>query len=548
VPLSVGFRRLPRGSVLPCGVRTFLGGARATPRSPGLQRHCSVGFVLDYVIVGAGSAGCVLAARLSEDAAVDVLLLEAGGRDTRREIHIPAAFSKLFKTDVDWNYETTPQPHLAGRSIYWPRGKVLGGSSSLNAMMAIPGSALDYDRWPWSWPDVAPAYERVRAQLRLEELRDPNPLTLAFVEAAQQLGIERSAGLDPMRLDGVRTTPLTQRRGRRNSAADAYLRPAVRRPTLTVRTNAHVTRIVVEHGRAVGVEVDGEVVRAREVVLCGGAVNSPQLLLLSGIGPRDELERHGIPVVHELPGVGANLEDHLAGGVLYESLRPVTLYAAEKPLEILRYLMLRRGMLTSNVAEAAAFVRSRPDLPAPDLELLFAPVLFEEEGLVPPRGHGFTIGSILLQPRSSGTIRLRSADPFDAPAIDPRYLAERDDLQVIVRGIELARRIVSMPAFDGVAGAELEPGDAPVEDWVRSRAHTLYHPVGTCRMGTDALAVVDPELRVRGLERLRVADASVIPRVPRGHTHLPTLMVAERAAAFLRGGALREAELLGAAV
>ena len=500
--------------------------------------------MLDYALVGAGSAGCVLAARLSEDPDVDVLLLEAGGPDTTREIRIPAAFSKLFKTEVDWNYETEPQPQLAGRSIYWPRGKVLGGSSSLNAMMAIPGSFRDYDDWPWSWSDVAPVYERVRAELRLEELRDPNPLTLAFVEAAQQAGIEPSPALTPTQLDGVRTTPLTQRRGRRHSAADAYLRPALKRPNLTVRTNAHVTRVVVEHGRAVGVEVDGEVVRAREIVLCGGTVNSPQLLLLSGIGPRAELERHGIRVVHELDGVGAHLEDHLAGGALFESLRPVTLYTAEKPLQILRYLALRTGMLTSNVAEAAAFVRSRPDLAAPDLELLFAPVLFEEEGLVPPRGHGFTIGSILLQPRSSGTIRLRSSDPFDAPAIDPRYLADPEDLQVVVRGIELARQIATMPAFDGIVGEELEPGDAPLEEWIRSRAHTLYHPVGTCRLGD----VVDAELRVRGLEGLRVVDASVIPHVPRGHTHLPTLMVAERAAAFLRGSAGRRSDLVDAAV
>jgi choline dehydrogenase len=528
VPLSVGFRRLPHGSVLPCGVRTFLDVDRSTPRSPGLHAHCSVGFVLDYVVVGAGSAGCVLAARLSENPTVDVLLLEAGGPAMAGEIQIPVAFSKLFRSDVDWNYDTAPEPELAGRAIYWPRGKVLGGSSSMNAMMAIPGSHRDYDRWPWSWSEVAPVYERVREQLQLEELRDPNPLTLAFVEAAQQMGIPPSPSFAPTDLDGVRVTPVTQRRGRRNSAADAYLRPALERANLTVRTNAHVMRVVVEHGRAVGVEVDDEVVRAREVVLCGGTVNSPQLLLLSGIGPRNELERHGIPVVHELAGVGSHLEDHLAAGALFESRKPVSLYAADKPLQLLRYFLRHNEMFTSNVAEAAAFVRTRSDLPAPDLELLFAPVLFEDGGLTPPRGHGFTIGAILLQPRSRGVVRLRSSDPFDAPLIEPRYLSHPADLETLVHGVQLARRLATMQAFAEFVGDELEPGSTPIEQSIRERAQTLYHPVGTCRFGD----VVDEELRVLGLEGLRVADASVIPHVPRGHTHLPTLMVAERAASF----------------
>jgi choline dehydrogenase len=514
--------------------------------------------VLDYAIVGAGSAGCALAARLSEDPGKDVLLLEAGGRDTAREIGIPAAFTKLFRSGVDWSYDTVPQPELGGRAIYWPRGKVLGGSSALNAMVAAPGAAADYADWTalgatgWSWADVAPYYDRVYATLAIEELRDPNPLTIAFVGAAQQAGIQPSS-VRPADLEGVRMTPVTQRRGRRRSAADAYLRPALMRPNLSVRTNAQVTRVVVEGRRAVGVEVGGEVVRAREIVLCGGTVNSPQLLLLSGIGPEAELARHGIPVVHPLPGVGAHLEDHLAGGVLYESSKPVSLYAAESVRQIVRYLVSRKGMLTSNVAEAIAFIRSGPALRSPDLELLFAPVLFEDSGLVPPSAHGFTIAAIALQPKSSGTIRLRSADPFDAPEIDPRYLSSPEDLQVIVRGIELARTIASMPAFDGLVGAELEPADAPVEESVRAKADTLYHPVGTCRMGTDGLAVVDPELRVHGLKGLRVVDASVMPRVPRGHTHLPTLMIAERAAAWLRGGLARHgndavADLLDAPV
>jgi choline dehydrogenase len=500
----------------------------------------------DVVVVGAGSAGCVLAARLSEDAGRGVVLLEAGGSDRRAEIRIPAAFSKLFRSDVDWNYATEPQEQLAGRRVYWPRGRVLGGSSSLNAMMAVPGHAADYDGWAalgaagWSWAEVAPLLERVESVLAVEELRDPNPLTLAFLEAAGQAGIPGSPTLGPTDLDGVRLTRVTQRRGRRRSAADAYLRPALGRPNLTVETGAHATRVLFEGRRAVGVEyVQGgrtQVVRAPEVVLAGGSVNSPQLLLLSGVGPAAELERHGIAQVHELPGVGAHLEDHLVDGLLVESKKPVSLYAAERPLQLLRYVTRRRGLLTSNVAEAAAFVRTRPGLPAPDLEILFAPVLFEEEGLVPPRGHGFTVAAILLQPRSSGVVRLASADPLAAPAIEPRYLSDPEDLQTILDGLALARQIVSMPAFEGIAGTEIEPGDLPAEEHVRARAHTLYHPVGTCRMGTDALAVVDPELRVHGLEGLRVVDASVMPHVPRGHTHLPTLMIAERAAELMRSG------------
>jgi choline dehydrogenase len=378
--------------------------------------------------------------------------------------------------------------------------------------MAIPGHASDYADWGdrWSFSDVAPVYERVYDTLAVEELRDANPLTRAFVAAAQEAELPPSS-LRLTDLDGVRLTPVTHRRGRRWSAADAYLRPALRRPNLEVRTGVHVTRVLLDGKRAVGVEHAGGVAQAREVVLAGGAVNSPQLLMLSGI---------------EAPGLGENLQDHLPFGLLVSCTRPLTLYAAERPSQLLKYLLLRRGMLTSNVAEAAAFVRIGRDLPGPDLELIFAPVLFEKEGLEPPSAHGFTVGAIALQPHSRGSVRVHADG---SPAIDPRYLNDERDLETLLAGVELARRIVSMPALAPFAGEELAPGAEPVEAALRAQAQTLYHPVGTCAIGT----VVDRELRVVGYEGLRVADASVMPRIPRGHTHLPTLMIAERAAAFI---------------
>ena len=506
----------------------------------------------DYVIVGAGSAGCVLAARLSEDPSVSVLLLEAGGRDRKREIRIPAAFSKLYRSEVDWDYATTPQEGLDGRAVYVPRGKVLGGCSSINAQMVIRGRRADYDGWAaagaegWSWEGVLPYFDRSRGPFELAELRDPNALTGAFVEAAQEAGVASCADLNAAEPDGVGHVRVSQRRGRRWSVVDGYLRPALRRPNLTVLTDAHATRLLVEDGRAVGVAylLEGRAHEARarrEVVLAGGTINTPQLLLLSGIGPDEELKRVGIEPVHELPGVGRNLQDHLAAAVLAATTTNGTLFAAESVRSIGRYLLLRRGLLTSNVAEAAAFVRSTPDVELPDLELVFAPVLFMDEGLTPPSQHGITIGAVALQPRSVGWVGLRSADPLDAPLIETRYLsdAEGADLRVLVAGLRLARRILAAPPLARHVGEELIPGaqadsDDELAASVRERAQTLYHPVGTCRMGVDDGAVVDPELRVRGVDALRVVDASVMPRVPRGHTNWPTVMIAEKAADLIR--------------
>jgi choline dehydrogenase len=504
--------------------------------------------MVDYIIVGAGSAGCVLASRLSESPHTSVLLIEAGGADSKKEIRIPLAWLKLFKSEVDWDYSTTRQAGVGGRRVYWPRGKTLGGCSSINAMMAIPGHRADYDGWAdrgnegWSFEELAPHFQRVYQTLAIEELRDPNPLTHAFIKAAVQAGIPKSKRLGPTDLEGVRVTPVTQRRGRRWSAADAYLRPALRRPNLTVTTNAQVTRVLFDGTRAVGVAyrhgADEKTVRcAREVILSGGAVNSPQLLLLSGIGPYDELAEHQIKPVHELPGVGLNLQDHPVVTSLFKAIHPTTLYAAETVGNLARYLLLRRGMLTSNGPEAAAFIHSRPGLPAPDLELMFAPGLFQNEGLTPASAHGFTILAIALQPHSVGAVRLRSADPLAKPEISPGYLSDPpgNDLRVLAAGLELARRIVSMPALTKLAGDEITPGSESFHAHIRDTAYGLYHPVGTCRIGTDELAVVDQQLRVRGLDRLRVVDASVIPRIPRGHTNLPTMIVAEKAADLLRG-------------
>ena len=507
----------------------------------------------DYVIVGAGAAGCVLAARLSEDPDVSVLLLEAGPKDRKLELRIPAAFSKLYRSSVDWGYDTAPQQALDGREVVFPRGKTLGGSAAINAMMVLRGHGSDQAAWGvpgWGWDDVEPAYERSRASFPLASLRDPSPLTGAFVDAAAAVGIARCADLNGADNEGAGVVPVSQRGGRRYSVTHGYLRPALRRPNLTVVTGCRVTRVLLERSAAVGVAYavaggEEEAQAGSEVILAAGSINTPQLLLLSGVGPREELERHGIAVVRDLPGVGRNLLDHLANGILVRTRGVETLYSAESLPNLLRWLVRGRGPLTSNVAEAVAFVKTDPGLDAPDLELLFAPVLFEEEGLQRPSAHGFTLASILLQPRSVGEVRLRSADPLAPPVIDPRYLTDEsgEDARVLLHGIRLARRIAAAEPLARFAVDELLPGaeaqdDEALSAHLRQRSQTLYHPVGTCRLGLDEQAVVDPELRVRGVERLRVIDASVLPRLPRGHTAWPTVMVAERGADFVRAAAV----------
>ena len=502
----------------------------------------------DVVIVGAGSAGCVLASRLTEDPSSSVLLLEAGPRDRKLEVHVPAAFSKLYRSRLDWCYDTVPQRALDGRRIVFPRGRVLGGSSSINAMMAIRGHRADHDAWPrgWSWDDVAGAYARSDSRFPRAAQRSPSPLTLDFVESAVTTGLRRATDLNAADNEGVGLTPVSIRRGRRYSVVDGYLRAAMRRPNLTVVTGARATRLLVEGGRTLGVAYrlrdDGgeeEAHAAREVVLAAGAIDTPKLLLLSGIGPPEELERHGIPVDLASPGVGRNLLDHLANGVL-AAVDAETLFSAERPRHLASWLLRGRGPLTSNVAEAAGFIRLDPSAPGPELELIFAPVLFEKEGTVPPSRDGVTVATVLLQPRSVGEVRLASADPLAAPEIDPRYLTDRDglDAALLVEGTRRSRQILATEPLARHVTSELLPGSDAVDDdalhaHLRARSQTLYHPVGTCRMGTDDGAVVTPDLRVRGIDGLRIVDASVIPALPRGHTNWPTVMVAERAAELM---------------
>ncbi len=536
-------------------------------QSPSVESLSVESLSADYLVVGAGSAGAALAARLSEDPTVSVLLFEAGPVDRALELHVPAAFSKLFRGRYDWGYDTVPQERLEGRTVYWPRGRTLGGSSSLNAMMWVRGFAADYDEWAesageaWSWQSLLPYFRRIeRTQdpaddtqgtdgpQAVEHQRDPRPHTAAFLDAARELGHP----VTPANLasgQGFSQTRVSQHRGARASTADAYLRPARRRKNLRVITDALVRRVTVADGRATGVYVEIAGIprhaRARrEVILAGGTIGTPQLLMLSGIGPAEHLAEHGIAVVVDAPGVGENLQDHLVAG-LAPAARGGTLYGAEKPGQLARYLTRRRGMLTSNVAEAYGFVRTgvaAGDLP--DVEIIFAAAPYVGEGLVPLPAEGITVGAILLRPRSRGTIRLASADPADAAVIDPGYLTDPDgvDERTLRAGLAECERLIATDALRAVttggwvqpAGGESMSPDERIELSLKRYSHTLYHPVGTARMGEDAASVVDPQLRVRGVAGLRVADASVMPTVIRGHTNAPAIVIGEVAADLLR--------------
>lgn len=518
----------------------------------------------DYIIVGAGSAGCVLANRLTEDSHTSVLLLEAGGPDNKQEVSIPAAFAKLFKSPSDWAYHTDLQQKLGGRQLYWPRGKMLGGSSSMNAMIYIRGHRLDYDRWcesgneGWSFADVLPYFKAAEHQergaseyhgtggpLNVADLRSANPLSHAFVEAGKELGFSANDDFNGAVQEGFGLYQVTQKGGKRCSAATAYLKPVLRRSNLTVRTGAHVTRLLVEGSRVTGVEymLNGRVEKAEavvEVILSGGAINSPQLLMLSGIGDADRLKQAGISTVLDLPGVGENLQDHLFVAVAYACTQPVTLASAEGLRNVANYLLFKRGPLTSNVAEAGAFIRTDSSLPAPNLQFHFGPVYYLNHGFTRPEGHGFTIGPTLIRPKSRGYFRLRSNDPFDAPSIQPHYLESDADMQVLVEGVKLACELADTKTFSAYRGREVCDGlklrnDSGIADYIRNTVETIYHPVGTCKMGTDAMAVVDAHLRVHGMENLRIVDASILPEIVGGNPNAAVIMIAEKAANIIRG-------------
>ncbi|HEY5879427.1 MAG TPA: GMC family oxidoreductase N-terminal domain-containing protein, partial [Nakamurella sp.] len=426
------------------------------------------------------------------------------------------------------------------------------------------GHRLDYEGWAescpgWSYEEVLPYFRRAEHRVGsnvggvygtsgpqvISELRDPNPTTLAFLAGCAELGLRRLDELNEPDNTGFSPTAVTQRRGLRHSAADAYLRPARRRRNLTVLTGAHAQRILLDGARATGVEyrdaacVTQQVTATREVILCAGSINSPQLLMLSGIGDADQLRDAGVEPRHDLVGVGANLQDHLACAVIVHCPKPITLFGADSPAQLARFLLARRGMLTSSVNEAVAFIRSDPALAAPDLELVWLPVPVLGEGLTPPPGHGLTMGVELLQPDSHGEVRLASANPGEPPIINPGYLTVESDLHGLVAGLRIAERLCDTVALSPYIGAPMAPWPGTVDDaklatYVREHAQTAYHPVGTCRMGSDDAAVVDCQLRVRGLDGLRVVDASVMPRITRGHTHAPTVMIAERAADLIR--------------
>lgn len=510
----------------------------------------------DYVIVGGGSAGCVLAARLSEDQDVTVCLLEAGPADTSPNIHVPAGAAKLFRTQVDWDYDSHGEPFCAGRRIYLPRGRVLGGTSSINGMVYVRGNRLDYDSWRqpgWSYDELLPYFIRAEdnergaseyhgcgGPLAVSENRSRNPMSDAFIAAAIDAGYPANDDFNGPDQDGFGYFQVTQREGMRCSSADAYLHPAAARPNLTIETGVQVHRVVIEEGRATGVagwRADGEVtIRAeREIVLAAGAYNSPQLLMLSGIGPADLLTALGIPVVVDQPLVGQNLQDHPEFWLVYGHSRPVSLLVAGEQRYQRQFAEQRSGPLTCNGPEAGGFIRSRRELPAPDLQFVSLPVMYADGGLGVPSQHAISFGALVLQPGSRGSVTLASDDPTAKPRITHNYYADDADLRAATEGVGVALTIAGRsplaPYTERPLSVPASESDADIRDFLRRNTQTSYHAAGSCAMGL----VTDAELRVLGAEGLRIADASVMPRLVSGNTNAPTIAIAEKAADLIRG-------------
>ncbi|WP_210521152.1 GMC family oxidoreductase [Hymenobacter terricola] len=512
----------------------------------------------DFIVVGAGSAGCAVAARLTERPGLEVLILEAGGADSRPEFHIPAAFPHLFQTPFDWGYRTVPQAGLNGRQEINPRGKVVGGSSSINAMIFMRGNPHDYNRWAalgnagWAWDDLMPYFRKTQHQQRGEsahhgvggpiytsDLRDPNPLSRAFVEAATQAGYAPNDDFNAGEQTGFGLFQVTQKDGMRCSAADGYLRPALERTNLTAITEAHVTQLLIKDGRCVGVAYlkDGETYQARarhEVILSGGAINSPQVLMLSGIGPAAQLRRHGIAVQVDLPGVGQHLQDHMFVPIAYHCTQPITLANAESPEQVALFQHEHMGMLTSNLGEAGGFIDLGLD-GSPELQFIFGPLWFIHHGAGNPAGHGYTLLPGVVRPHSVGSVTLASANPLDKALVDPNYYGDPRDLELMKQGVAVALTIAGQPAFAPYRGEQYLPGSAAntpetLENFIRDNTMTLYHPVGTCKMGQDELAVVDATLKVRGIAGLRVADASIMPLIINANCNIPTMVIGEKCA------------------